>query len=294
MLKNILGWSEGCIVPLIWNLPYIILYCFLNCTAYPFTITKNTLGQEMGIWGKVSYLLHICAKLLQSCLTLCDPMDCSLPGFSIHGIIQARILEWFAMPSSRDLPNPGIEPASLTFPELATGSLPLVSSGKPFVMLTNCDTYRALGTEVFSSDLLIENTKGREMKKKDLFMMHEYIYSWLHITLSHSCILMQEFALGFPGSSNGKESVFNVGDLGSIPRLGRCPGEGNRNPLQYSCLENPYGQRSLVGYSSWGPNELDTTEWLSTIFRFSIVVVIVYITVIDIFEFELSAYLLSG
>ena len=148
MSKNILGWSEGCIVPLIWNLPCIILYCFLNCTAYPFIITK-TPGQEMGIWGRVSYLLCICAKLLQSCLTLCDPVDCSLPGFSIHGIIQARILEWVAMPFSKDLPNPGIEPASLTFPELATGSLPLVPSGKPFVTLKNCDTHRALGTEVW-------------------------------------------------------------------------------------------------------------------------------------------------
>ena len=44
--------------------------------------------------------------------------------------------------------------------------------------------------------------------------------------------------LGFPGGSAGKESACSVGDLGSIPRLGRSPGEGNDNPLQYSCLEN--------------------------------------------------------
>ena len=43
---------------------------------------------------------------------------------------------------------------------------------------------------------------------------------------------------GFPGSSNGKPSACNVGDLGSIPGSGRSPGEGNGNPLQYSCLEN--------------------------------------------------------
>ena len=42
----------------------------------------------------------------------------------------------------------------------------------------------------------------------------------------------------FPGSSEGKESAFNAGDLGSIPGWGRSPGEGNGNPLQYSCLEN--------------------------------------------------------
>ena len=43
----------------------------------------------------------------------------------------------------------------------------------------------------------------------------------------------------FPGGSDGKVSVYNVGDLGSIPGLGRSSGEGNGNPLQYYCLENP-------------------------------------------------------
>ena len=45
--------------------------------------------------------------------------------------------------------------------------------------------------------------------------------------------------MGFPHSSVSKESACNAGDLGSIPGLGRSPGEGNGNPLQYSCLENP-------------------------------------------------------
>ena len=45
--------------------------------------------------------------------------------------------------------------------------------------------------------------------------------------------------LGFPCGSAGKESACNVGDLGSIPELGRSPGGGHGNPLQYSCLENP-------------------------------------------------------
>ena len=71
-------------------------------------------------------------------------------------------------------------------------------------------------------------------------------------------------SLGFPGGSDGKESTRNAGDLGLIPRLGRSHG-GHGNPLQYSCLENPHGQRSLVGYSPWGCKELDMTEWLSTV-----------------------------
>ena len=69
---------------------------------------------------------------------------------------------------------------------------------------------------------------------------------------------------GFPGGSDGKGPACNVGDLGSIPGLGRSPREGHGNPLQYSCLENPHGQRSQVGYSLWGRKESDTIELLST------------------------------
>ena len=63
--------------------------------------------------------------------------------------------------------------------------------------------------------------------------------------------------------SDGKESACNVGDLGLIPGLGRSPGGGHGNPLQYSCLEKPHGQKGLVGCSPWGCKELDTTEQLS-------------------------------
>ena len=48
----------------------------------------------------------VCAKSLQLCLTLCDPMDCGPPGSSVHGILQARILEWVAMPFSRGSSQP--------------------------------------------------------------------------------------------------------------------------------------------------------------------------------------------
>ena len=55
----------------------------------------------------------------------------------------------------------------------------------------------------------------------------------------------------FPGGWDGKELACNLGDLDLISGLGRSPGGGNSNPLQDSCLENPHGQRSLVGYSPW-------------------------------------------
>ena len=62
------------------------------------------------------------------------------------------------------------------------------------------------------------------------------------------CTWVQE-TTGFPGVSDGKESAYHAGDLGSVPGLGRSPGGGHGHPLQYSCLENPHGQRSLVSYS---------------------------------------------
>ena len=65
-------------------------------------------------------------------------------------------------------------------------------------------------------------------------------------------------------NSAGKESNCNAGDPSLIPGSGRSPGRGHGNPLQYSCLENPHGQRSLVGYSPWGCKESDMTERLST------------------------------
>ena len=63
--------------------------------------------------------------------------------------------------------------------------------------------------------------------------------------------------LYFPGSSDGKESACNAGDLGSIPGSGRSPEEGNGYPLQYSCLENSMDRGA---YSPWGLKESDTTE----------------------------------
>ena len=79
----------------------------------------------------------------------------------------------------------------------------------------------------------------------------------LCLTLSTAKLRQQQFLLyrvieisGFPGGSDGKVSACNEGDLGSIPGLGRSPGEGNGNPLQYSCLgnsvtEEPGGLQSM-------------------------------------------------
>ena len=72
------------------------------------------------------------AKLTQSCLTLCNPVDCSPPGSSVLGILQARILEGVAMPFSKVLSHPGVKPESLIS---LISLLPLVPPGKPKVCL---------------------------------------------------------------------------------------------------------------------------------------------------------------
>ena len=74
--------------------------------------------------------------------------------------------------------------------------------------------------------------------------------------LSYQPVGMVPFQSSFPGGSDGGESACNAGDPGSVPGLGTDPGDGNGNPLQYSCLENSMD-------CPWGRKESDMTEWLS-------------------------------
>ena len=84
--------------------------------------------------------------------------------------------------------------------------------------------------------------------------------------VASKCGMVSFYELGnftgdFPGGSVVKNPPANAGDSGSLPGLGRSPGERSGNPLQYSCLRNSmHGQRSLVGYSPWGHKESSTTE----------------------------------
>ena len=101
-----------------WPAHYFIYHLchasFLHCTLVSVIILLSP---------QANTCVH--AKLLQLCLTVCDPMGFSLPGSSVHGILQARILEWVTMPSSRGLHNPVIEPISLKAPP-----------GKPHKLIT--------------------------------------------------------------------------------------------------------------------------------------------------------------
>ena len=99
---------------------------------------------------------------------------------------------------------------------------------------------------------IILQLKKKKKKKKNLVNLQSLSKTLLTL-LPHTAFfpdLNKNYS--FPGGSDSKESTCNEGDLGSIPGLGRSLGGGHGNPLQYSCLENPHGQKSLAGYSPWG------------------------------------------
>ena len=83
---------------------------------------------------------------------------------------------------------------------------------------------------------------------------------WFSLVYFYLCYCVVQ---DFLGGSNGKESVCNAGDLGSILGSGRSPGEGNDNQFQYSFLENPMNRGAWQGYSPWSRKELDMTKWLT-------------------------------
>ena len=108
--------------------------------------------------------------------------------------------------------------------------------------------------------MLCDDLNGKEIKKgRGIHVYIQLVHSAVPEKLTRYCKATISNK-GFPGGSAAKESACNAGDLDSTPGLGRSPGGGHGNALQYSCLENPHGQRSLVGYSPWGRKELDIAE----------------------------------
>ena len=108
----------------------------------------------------------------------------------------------------------------------------------------------------FPQFVVIHTVKGVSVvNEADVFSGILLIFPW-----SNECwqsnIWLLCFFLGFSGGSEVKASTCNVGDLGSIPGSGRCPGEGNGNPLQYSCLDNP-----MDGGAWWDTVHGVTKSW---------------------------------
>ena len=85
-----------------------------------------------------------------------------------------------------------------------------------------------------------------------------YYITLLYLLVHYLGFYIYSSTEGFPGGSDDKESACNAGDLGLIPGLGRSPGEGNGNPLQYSCLENPM-DRGAFGLQFMRSQDSDMT-----------------------------------
>ena len=111
-------------------------------------------------------------KLLPSHPPLCNPMDNSPPGSSVHGIFQAKIMEWVAMPSSRDLAHPGIMPTSLMFLELAAGFFTTSTTGNPDITLYPQNVFCLL-------------TPGESVKRKELSLTSIYLRAFHYSHHSH-------------------------------------------------------------------------------------------------------------
>ena len=104
---------------------YVHIYMYTHIYTYMYTYIHINTHTYIYIHIYIQHIYkhknNVLCLVAQSCLTLCDPMDCSLPDSSVHGDSPGKNTEWVTMPSFRDLSNPGIEPRS---PELQVDSLP--------------------------------------------------------------------------------------------------------------------------------------------------------------------------
>ena len=163
---------------------------------------------------------------LVSHVWLCNPVDCSPPGFSVHGIFQARILELAAISYSK---------GSFQMQGLNLHLLCLLHwQMDSYHCATWEGTYSKIIKAIYDKPTANIILNGDELKA---FPLKSETRQGCPLLLLLFIIVLE--VLGFPGGSEVKASASNAGDLGSIPRSRRSRREGNGNPLQYSCLENP-------------------------------------------------------
>ena len=188
-------------------------------------------------------------------------MDCRLPGFSVREIIQTKILEWTAISSTGDLPDPGIEPVS---PALHEDSIQLSHQGGPLLLMMIPKAESFTTTYLFSihtwdtaslspfihpthlsdSQILISNHLQNMFIWRKMTTITSYLCGvsmCLCVCLFLSCVKLNNGA--FPVAQMVKNPPGNAGDWSLIPRSGRSPGERNGYPIQYSGLKNSLGHR---------------------------------------------------
>ena len=194
-------------------------------------------------------------EVAQSRMTLCDPTDCSLPGSSVHGILQARILEWVAISSSGDLLEPGIEPRS---PSLQANSLLSEPSGKPVVS----NSLQSYGLQ--PSRLLCPWDYPSKNTGVGCHFLLQGILPTQGLT-PVSCT-----AGSFSASEPPRKPLVAVRsslqcllvDLDELTEAQQDDWRRDWQPTPVSLPGESRGRRSPVGYSPWGRKESDTTEQL--------------------------------
>ena len=178
-----------------------------------------------------------------------------MPNFAIlwtvaHQAPLSRQECWSGLPCPRpgDLPNPGMEQSSFMSSALA-GSFFTTSTARE--ALKSSELAKQILSSILRSVYFFHSKYYNRQKKLINIPIVFFINNYTEIAKINWASLVAQ-------------SACNARDLGSIPGLVRSPGGGGHgNPLQYSCLKNPHGQRSLTGYSPWGCKESDTTERLS-------------------------------
>ena len=192
--------------------------------------------------------IDTCA-LAQSCLTLCDPMDCSPPGSSVYGVFQATVLEWGAISSSRGSSWPRdpthiscgscidrrfLSPLSHLRSPYTIGAL--VSKRGSLQLWRSMEEEGALYFEPLPTPRVSSTPKHWEIVTEDpqLFCSQSSLFPYLlsSIWASQAALVAKS-----PPAKAG-----DIGDSSSTPGSRGFPGEGNGYPPQYSCLENSMGR----------------------------------------------------
>ena len=180
-------------------------------------------GTQAAYKTQASWQLLSVSSVTQLCLTLCDPMDCSPPGFSVHGDSPGK--------------NTGVSCHSLLQGIFPTQRL------NPSLLLWQVDSLPLSHSMAFRERFLLIGWWWGNLESQSKAFSFQPVWG-LHACGQHT---VNFFSLvgdsvsakelkGF--GSVSKESACSAGDPGSIPGLGRSPGEGNGNTLQYLCLEN--------------------------------------------------------
>ena len=172
--------------------------------------------------------MYVCAKSLHTCLTLCNPMDCNPPGFSVHGILQARILEWVVMPSCRGSSRPRDR----------THVFYMSCLGRWVLYDQHHRLYYVLSHVLLFCDPVNCSPPGSSVHG----IFQARILKWIAYTYTYVYIYEHTHVYEAPGNgaSAGKESACNVEDLGSIPELGRTLEEGKATHSTILAWRSPW------------------------------------------------------